>query len=97
MGNVFDEMGNYWAEIADKAKLKSKSIPKNPAYADGYVLDVACGTGRHTIPLSQDGYDVGGLGCFCKPSHNRQKRVAQVQVVRGDMRFLPFKAERSQL
>ena len=60
--NVFDEMGVYWAEIADKSQTERQiQFLKKHLKLDGYVLDVACGTGRHSIPLSQQGYGMVGL------------------------------------
>jgi len=59
------------------------------------VLDVACGTGRHALPLSQLGYKVVGidlsrqmLSC-CAESDEGDK----VGLVQGDMRLLPFKGD----
>jgi len=51
---VFDEMGKYWAEIADKGQIENqiqfikKTFPKT-----WLILDLACGTGRHLISFKQ--------------------------------------------
>jgi ubiquinone/menaquinone biosynthesis C-methylase UbiE len=55
------------------------------------VLDVACGTGRHTIALCLAGFDVVGLDISTNLLKIARKRGALV-LVRGDMRFLPFKS-----
>jgi ubiquinone/menaquinone biosynthesis C-methylase UbiE len=48
MSNVFDEMGTYWAEIADEHQTSRQiQFLKSQLHPDGYVLDVACGSGRH--------------------------------------------------
>jgi len=90
--NVFDEMGVYWAEIANEnhteAQLKFLKTQLKP---DGYILDLACGTGRHTIPLSQQGFGMVGLDVSAKLLKIAKQRSSNIQLVRGDMRFLPFK------
>jgi SAM-dependent methyltransferase len=91
--NVFDEMGNYWAEIADKNPTEKQiHFIKNNLKADGYVLDLACGTGRHSIPLSKEGYGMVGLDASLNLLRIAKKRWSQIQLVRGDMRFLPFRS-----
>jgi ubiquinone/menaquinone biosynthesis C-methylase UbiE len=93
MANVFDEMGVYWAEIADKDQTERQiQFLKNQLKPEGYVLDLACGTGRHAISLSRQGYGVVGLDVSAKLLKIAKQRNRQVQVVRGDMRFLPFKS-----
>ena len=92
--NVFDEMGVYWAEIADQSQTeKQLQFLKTHLTPDGYVLDLACGTGRHSIPLSQDGYNVVGLDVSAKLLKIAKQRWPTVQVVKGDVRFLPFKTQ----
>jgi SAM-dependent methyltransferase len=90
-GDVFGEMGQFWAEIADESQtqrqiqfLKSQLSPR------GCVLDVACGTGRHTIALCMAGFDVVGLDISANLLSIAKKRGASA-LVRGDMQFLPFK------
>lgn len=58
------------------------------------VLDVACGTGRHVIPLTKIGYDVIGLDLsdsmlayFKQQAKNAELTL---KAVKGDMRYLPF-------
>ena len=91
--NVFDEMGIYWAEIADKSQTeKQLQFLKRHLKPEGYVLDLACGTGRHSIPLSQQGYCMVGLDVSAKLLRIAKQRSRMVEVVLGDMRHLPFKA-----
>jgi ubiquinone/menaquinone biosynthesis C-methylase UbiE len=92
--NVFDEMGVYWAEIADHNQTgKQLQFLKDHFKPDGYVLDVACGTGRHMIPLSQQGYGMVGLDVSANLLKITKQRSKEIQLVRGDMRFLPFKPQ----
>ena len=93
-GNVFDEMGTFWAEIADQHQTDQQlAFLKSQLKPDGYVLDLACGTGRHTIPLSQMGFGMVGLDVSARLLRIAKQRWSGVEVVRGDMRFLPFKSE----
>jgi len=60
--NVFDEMGNYWAEIAGQSSTQNQiQFIKDTLKGNEWVLDLACGTGRHLIPLSKEGYNMVGL------------------------------------
>jgi ubiquinone/menaquinone biosynthesis C-methylase UbiE len=94
MANVFDEMSVYWAEIADQNQTeKQLQFLKDHLKPDGYVLDVACGTGRHMIPLSQQGDSMVGLDVSANLLKIAKQRSKETQLVRGDMRFLPFKPQ----
>lgn len=90
--NVFDEMGNYWAEIADKNQTERQiQFLKSHLKPEGYVLDLACGTGRHSNPLTQQGYSMVGLDVSRKLLTIAKHRFREAAVVVGDIRFLPFK------
>jgi SAM-dependent methyltransferase len=91
MGNVFGAMGEIWAEIADESQTQRQiQFLKTQLIPGGCVLDVACGSGRHTIALSASGFDVVGLDISADLLDIAKKRGARA-LVRGDMRFLPFK------
>jgi ubiquinone/menaquinone biosynthesis C-methylase UbiE len=93
MANVFDEMGKYWAEIADRNHTErqnaflGRQLPK-----DGYVLDLACGSGRHMISLVTAGFEVVGLDVSFRLLRIAKQRGAGI-LVRGDIRYLPFKQD----
>jgi ubiquinone/menaquinone biosynthesis C-methylase UbiE len=85
-------MGVYWAEIADKNQTERQiQFLKSQLKPGGFLLDVACGTGRHTIPLSVAGFSMIGLDASPHLLKIAKQRDA-VLLVKGDMRFLPFKA-----
>ena len=85
-------MGIYWAEIADKNQTEKQiQFLKTYLKLEGYVLDLACGTGRHSIPLITDGYRIVGLDASRNLLRIAKQRAREVEVVLGDMRFLPFK------
>jgi SAM-dependent methyltransferase len=91
-GNVFGEMGNYWAEIAEKhytekqVQFLQKTLKKT-----SLTLDLACGTARHLTPLNQNGFDVIGLDISPVLLKIAKKQNPNAQLVRGDKRSLPFK------
>jgi ubiquinone/menaquinone biosynthesis C-methylase UbiE len=91
-GNVFDDMDQFWAEIADKDQTQrqidflKKTLPRGSC-----VLDLACGTGRHTIPLAESKVNVVGVDLSLNLLQIAKNRGSS-QLVRADIRFLPFKA-----
>ena len=90
--NVFDAMDEFWVEIADKNQTDFQlSFLKNHLDVDGCVLDLACGSGRHLIPLTKAGYDVVGFDVSLNLLRIAKQRLGEAVLVRGDMRFLPFK------
>ena len=90
--SVFGEMGKYWAEIADKGQIENQiQFIKKRFPTTGLILDLACGTGRHLIGLSKEGYTVVGLDISSNLLKIAKSRWSGAQLVRGDMRFLPFK------
>lgn len=74
------------------ALLRAAGAPEDAA-----LLDLACGQGRHAIPLAALGYRVTGLDL--SPALLRRARAAArasrvaVRWVRGDMRRIPFTGE----
>ncbi len=90
--NVFDEMGVYWVEIADKNQTERQiQFLKGYLKPAGYMLDLACGSGRHSIALSADGYMTVGLDTSLRLLKIAKQRFQDIVVVLGDIRFLPFK------
>lgn len=92
--NIFDEMGVYWAEMADQNQTEEQlKFLKNHLKPEGYILDLACGTGRHIISLSKHGYCIVGLDVSANLLRIAKERSRDIQLVRGDIRFLPFKPQ----
>lgn len=92
--NVFDEMGEYWSEIADQNQTECQvNFLKKMLSHKGRVLDFACGTGRHLIHLSQEGHTVIGLDISVRLLKIAKSRWHGAELVRADMRFLPFKPQ----
>lgn len=66
--------------------------------ADGKCLELGCGTGRVTFPLARDGVDIVGIDRSGEMLHRaamRKRRLRKrqsIELVRGDIRHLPFPA-----
>ena len=90
--NVFDDMGFHWAEIADKNQTERQiQFLRNHIKPTGYVLDLACGSGRHSIALNRDGYMMVGFDASRRLLRIAKQRSRNIAMVLGDIRFLPFK------
>jgi SAM-dependent methyltransferase len=93
---VFDQISSYWAEIAQANDTeKQLAFVKNNFGNEGFILDLNCGSGRHTIPLSKAGYDMVGLDISPRLLKIAKLKAAEgdasLALVRADMRFLPFR------
>lgn len=92
--NVFDEMDKYWAEMAYQNQTgRQIEFLKKTLPTKGLILDLACGTGRHIIPLGKEGYSMVGLDLSSNLLRIAKKREGGVQLMKADMRFLPFAAK----
>lgn len=62
-----------------------------------HILDLCCGQGRHAVPLSQAGHRLTGLDRSVYLLEQARSAAdtagVQVQLVRGDMRQLPWREE----
>lgn len=61
------------------------------------ILDIGCGTGRHSIELAKRGYHVTGVdlsdSMLQKAKENAQRQQVQVTFLKQDARSLPYKSE----
>jgi SAM-dependent methyltransferase len=61
------------------------------------VLDLGCGTGRHSIEMSRRGYQMTGVdlseSMLAKARENAAKAGQKINFMQGDARNLPFKNE----
>jgi SAM-dependent methyltransferase len=58
--------------------------------AGGRVLDLACGTGRITVPLAARGFDVAGLDISHRALDVARAAAPDLDLRQGDMRELPW-------
>ena len=89
-GEVYLELYPHRDE-AEAASAVSLLREHGVAQAGTKVLDLACGAGRHSVPLQAAGARVTGLdlsAVLLKAARSRFKGP----LVRGDMRYLPFRA-----
>jgi SAM-dependent methyltransferase len=61
------------------------------------ILDLCCGHGRHLLPLAKMGYQMTGLDlskrALARLAESARKQKIKVQIIRSDMRKIPFKNE----
>jgi len=96
--SLFDELNNYWEEIVNaRSTEKEVEFLENIIKKDGLLLDLCCGTGRHSIFLRKKGWNVIGLDVSTNLLRIAKERMADKGVrfplVRGEMRHLPFRSE----
>jgi len=71
------------------------------AHCGGRVLELGCGTGRISLPLGRAGVDLVGVDrsdpmlTRARMRVRRARLTTRVRLIRGDIRFLPFKSRRS--
>ena len=86
---------DFWVAVAPSADADLPFLEKAFGAPGGAILDVACGAGRHSIPLARRGYNVTGLD-FSATFLDQARRRAEEENVsiawhRGDMRELPWR------
>ena len=96
--NIFNDLNYDWEAIVDQRDTEKEVafiedvLEKNKK---GAVLDLCCGTSRHSIVLSQHGWSIIGLDLSKNLLAIAKKRMRQNSVdfplVRADMRYLPFR------
>lgn len=95
----------WWANVFDEKYIKTyvdlnseENTDKQVSFLNdslnfdnnSKILDLACGFGRHAIPLAEQGHDVTGLD-YSQDFINRAKeKNSPANFVQGDMRKLPF-------
>lgn len=76
------------SEDAERAVMLVRRVA--PWQAGAWVLDLACGAGRHAALLEAAGARVVGLDLSPAMLHRARSRT-RAALVRGDMRHLPFR------
>jgi SAM-dependent methyltransferase len=83
------------ATVAKEMRFLESVLPRPEFHK---VLDVCCGVGRHTLPLSRAGYNVVALdrseAALRACVQSITKRDRQPDTIVGDMRTLPFGASK---
>lgn len=108
-GDVSGGGGEWWGEYFDETFIRIyrdfltlertahevagllQMVPLDPG---ARILDLACGWGRHSVALAQEGFRVTGLDqsatLLDRARRRAEKSGVEVEWVRGDMRELPW-------
>ena len=94
--DIFNDMGADWEAIVNARDTENEAdFIENVICTKGLVLDLCCGTARHSITLSKRALDVVGMDISTNLLTIAKTRMKQAGVklplVRGDMRFFPFR------
>ena len=96
--NIFNDLNDDWEAIVDQ-----RDTEKEVAFIEdilgkkeeSLVSDLCCGTGRHSIVLSQHGWSMVGLDLSKNLLTIARQRMRQKAVdfplIRADMRYFPFR------
>jgi ubiquinone/menaquinone biosynthesis C-methylase UbiE len=93
------KMGEYWLSISDGREEATElqfSFLKD-VLKKGLTLDLCCGQCRISLPLSAHmsvvGLDLSGFLLRTAKKRAKEASIENLHLVRGDMRYLPFKLE----
>jgi len=94
--NIFDDLSRDWEAIVNARNTqKEADFIRKVISRGGFVLDLCCGTGRHSIALCERGWNVIGTDLSRNLLAIAKLRIERAGVkmplVRADMRFLPFR------
>ena len=92
-GNKYDDE-SYTHGTLGECDFIEKEINYNK---DLKIIDIGCGTGRHSIELSQRGYTVTGIdlseSLLEKAREKAKQKNLNINFLRHDARILPFKKQ----
>jgi len=96
--NIFNDLGHDWETIVNIRDTQRETdfiqsvLPKK-----GTILDLCCGTGRHSIILQRRGWTMIGLdlskNLLAIAKRNMKKERVEFPLVRADMRHFPFRKQ----
>ncbi len=94
----WDEYADYydWENAQTVGRRDIAFWQRMAAPVDGAILELGCGTGRVAVPLARKGATIVGIDrseSMLSRARERVRRARQrsrVQLVRGDIRHLPF-------
>ncbi len=97
--NIFNDMGADWEAIVNaRDTMKEADFIEDMVSTRGFILDLCCGTGRHSIALCKRGWSVIGMDLstnLLSIAKLRMKRAGvKFPLIRADMRFFPFRDSR---
>lgn len=94
--NIFNDMGSDWEAIVNARDTENETdFIESAIDIKGVVLDLCCGTARHSIALAKRGLDMVGMDLSANLLEIAKSRMKQagfkLPLVRADMRFFPFR------
>jgi len=96
--NIFNDMGEDWETIVNaRDTVRETDFIQSVLFKEGAMLDLCCGTGRHSIILQRRGWTVIGLdlskNLLAIAKQSMKKARVKFPLVRADMRCFPFKKQ----
>lgn len=83
--NIYDGMNTH----IDDLLFYKRWLPKNK---DTCILELCCGTGRLTIPIAQEGYDISGVDYTASMLEQAKVKAAgaglEIEFIEADIRTL---------
>ena len=81
--NIYDGMNTSM----DDLQFYKRWLPKNK---DARILELCCGTGRLTLPIAKDGYDISGVDYTASMLHQAKMKAAEaglrINFIQADIR-----------
>jgi ubiquinone/menaquinone biosynthesis C-methylase UbiE len=96
--NIFNDLNHDWEAIVDQRDTeKEAAFIENVLKKKGIVLDLCCGTGRHSLILSQHGWNMIGMdlskNLLAIAKQEMKRRTTEFPLIRADMRYFPFRSK----
>lgn len=86
--NIYDGLNTFLSDL----QFYKKWLPKNK---DAKILELCCGTGRLTLPIAKDGYDICGVDYTLSMLGQAKAKSAEagldIRFVEADIRTLDLK------
>ena len=83
--NIYDGMNTH----IDDLLFYKRWLPKNK---DACILELCCGTGRLTIPIAQEGYDISGVDYTASMLEQAKAKASEaglkIEFIEADIRTL---------
>jgi len=94
--NIFNDLGEDWETIVNMRDTQRETIFIQSALPKKeIILDLCCGTGRHSIILKRRSWNMIGLdlskNLLAIAKRNMKNERVEFPLVRADMRYFPFR------
>jgi len=96
--NIFNGLGEDWQTIVNvRDTQREVDFIQSVLSKKGTILDLCCGTGRHSIILQRRGWTMIGLdlskNLLAIAKRNMKNERVEFPLVRADMRHFPFRKQ----